>query len=112
MVDYNYIMERDLYICQRCGKNRNQAKLEIAHRIKQGKKTSKKNQTVNFIKKFMIENYDIYIKKSDAIDIIDHEYNLVVSCDICNSSFNLFNKPVPRDELLIQILIKRGIINA
>jgi hypothetical protein len=96
-----YIYSRDFFRCQKCGKDRNQTILGIAHRIKQGKGTEK------YIKQFALDRFGLDLKKYEIKKIIDHEDNMVVACNNrCNDSFNIFYKSVQRDELLEQIICK------
>ena len=97
------VFARDFYVCQKCGNNEN---LGIAHRIKQG------HGTINYIKKFVMKKYNLTLKKYQILEIINDPLNLVVACNgACNDSFNIFNKPVQRDELIIKILYKLGFCN-
>lgn len=111
MVDRKKIYSRDFFLCQRCFKGRNEVNLEIAHRIKQGDKRSKKNYTFNFIRNYVLEKHGIEVSKSQIIEIIDHDYNVVLSCSKCNDYFNIFNKPEERNDLLNKILVNLGYIN-
>ena len=93
----NYVLMRDCYTCQRCGKNVYISQLQIAHRIKSGK------GTLNHIKKNF--SVDKMTDKDIKENIIDHPLNLVTTCSLrCNDSFNVFNNPVERDKLLNKIM--------
>ena len=73
------VMVRDGWTCQRCG-----APAEcLAHRIA---------QTKTWLKKY-------------GPEVIHHPDNLVAVCRnlACNSSFNIGNKPVQREELVSKI---------
>jgi hypothetical protein len=111
MISYDlksFIYSRDLGACVVCGNTKNVA---IAHRIKQGNSRSKKNQTVNYIRKFLIYNYQIDLNKSEIMKIINHPLNMAIACNHnCNDSLNIFNNPVKRDNLLKQILFDMGYI--
>lgn len=88
------ILCRDGYSCQKCGKT---GYLELAHRAKQGKGTQR------YIYNFIRDNYNVYLKKKDILSIMHDSENLVTSCPGCNSSFNLYFKPVERDALIKRI---------
>lgn len=95
---------RDSYTCQKCGCS-DQSKLSIAHRIKQGTQTAKQ------IYKYMIQNHNVYLNKAQINKIIHHSYNRVAACQKeCNDSFNIFYKPVERDNLLEKIILKLNYI--
>ena len=79
---YQKRYEIDGYVCQRCGK----PATEIAHRINQNKTNIKKYGEV----------------------IIHHNFNLVSSCQKCNSYFSISNKPI-KIELLIRLICGGGI---
>ena len=61
---------------------------------------------MTYIQNFLILNYNLVLTKKFIQDnIIDNEQNVVYTCSlICNSSFNIFNKPVKRDVLLKKII--------
>lgn len=100
----NYVYTRDFFSCQKCGGVEN---LGIAHRIKSGKGTQK------YIKNFMISKYNITLNMMQVNQIINDPLNLILACNgDCNDSFNIFNKPVQRDELLQKIIYKLGFVNA
>ena len=82
-----------------------QSKLSLAHRIKQGVQSEK------FIYKYMIEHYNLDLSNKQIKQIIHHPENLVVACrGACNDSFNIFYKPVERNELLEKIIDKLNLI--
>lgn len=88
------ILVRDGYMCKKCGKT---GYLELAHRAKKGKGTMK------YIYNFIRDNYNVYLKKKDILKIVHDSDNLITSCPSCNSSFNLYFKPVMRDALIRKI---------
>jgi hypothetical protein len=95
------IAARDFFSCQKCGKAVG-TNGQVAHRIKQGKGSEK------YIQNYLIQNYEIFKKLSWIREnIIDNGMNVVYCCSLqCNDSFNIFNKPVERDELLEKIIKK------
>ena len=99
---YQSIFIRDFYTCQKCGK----PGTEIAHKIRQGKGSIKFIQ--NYIEYNIKLNFNEYNKviSKKFIDekIIDHPFNLAVSCQKCNDYFNIFFNPVETEKLLISIL--------
>jgi hypothetical protein len=92
------ILARDGFQCQKCGKLG--LNLQAAHRIKQGNKSSKKNSTVKHIHNYVLRKYKRELTKQEIYKIIHDERNLVTSCDKCNDYFNIFFKPVERDQLI------------
>lgn len=94
------VFARDMFTCRRCG-NRKQSVLSMAHRIKSGK------GSVNYIKKYMMNNFRFSITKQEVQTILYHADNLIVACrGNCNDSYNIFNQPVNRDRLMIAIFRK------
>jgi len=93
------IIVRDRFVCQRCGKPVG-VYGQLAHRVKSGKGTLK------FIENFLQQNYNKVLTKKDIKNkIIDNKKNLVLTCSLaCNDSYNIFNRPMERDELLREII--------
>jgi len=102
------ILVRDFYTCQNpeCQKHGNMANLELAHLVRQGDQKSKKNQTVQYIKSFILDEYGVELKKKQIWDIIHDERNVITSCSKCNSLFNIFNNPELRDAKIREIYEK------
>ena len=89
---------RDNWTCKKCGNPSTQ----IAHRIAKGK--------VNrmAIKRYIRENYTKVINKGDIDKIIHHGFNVLATCDTCNSSFNIGNNDIARENLIEKILVELG----
>lgn len=85
---HNYVMSRDGYMCQRCGKPATQ----LAHSIGQDK-SRKKNHNVAMIQREWYNLFGIMLDKKEAMDIIHHRFNLHASCAGCNDYFNITHKP-------------------
>jgi len=101
---YQRIMARDNYTCMRCGKTG--IGLELAHRVKRGKGTAET------LVKYFRQAYQKELSKKECEDIIDDDDNLVVACSgSCNSSYNIFFRPIEAVELIEKIGIKKGIIS-
>lgn len=80
------------YRCEHCGRVFQESSLQLAHRICKSKAA----------KKYIMNVYEVDKKQLDSI--INHKYNLAVSCADCNDSFNIFNNPVKTDKLLDKIM--------
>jgi len=97
---YN-IFCRDEFICQKCGchivKN---GSPQIAHKIRQGK------QAETHVMIYLWDKYKKDRSRKWCRDyIINNELNLASTCSLdCNSSFNIFGKPIERDKLIDLII--------
>ncbi|MCP3679875.1 MAG: hypothetical protein GY782_06210 [Gammaproteobacteria bacterium] len=80
-------------ICEGCGKMPGADKLQLAHRIMQA---SESGLTIKYVQKYVLETYNEEIKKQEAINILNHDLNMAVSCVKCNDSFNIWNNPEKR----------------
>ena len=96
----NNIIERDNYTCQKCGATPGYDNLQIAHRLGNNKRA------MRHIENFLELHYKKTLtKKFIQEKIIDNELDVVTTCSLeCNASFNLFFRPVERDELLTKII--------
>jgi 5-methylcytosine-specific restriction endonuclease McrA len=83
-----FIFNRDLFQCQRCG---NPA-TEIAHRIA---------NTESNMKEIMDT---CKVKSGEARKLLNHSFNLSASCQKCNDYFNIGMNPVKKKELLERII--------
>lgn len=99
---YKNVYARDAFMCQKCGK----PAIQIAHKIRQGSKTIK-NPVIKHINVDLLHIYNID-KSVNWIweNVIYNEDNLIASCQVCNDSFNIWNKPVQAQELLDIIYLK------
>ena len=89
-------------ICQGCGRRG----WQMAHRI--GKGTGNRAMVENILRRRGLHVHSLVL---DAI--MHHPLNLVLSCDTCNSGFNIGNDPEAVDALLSRIwtvLRDRGLI--
>jgi len=94
------IISRDFWTCQRCGATPDPSRLQVAHRMHQGKSTEK------YINKILIREHGEY-KTMTWIrnNIVDHPLNCVTTCSLeCNGSFNVLFKPVECKKVLDSIL--------
>jgi hypothetical protein len=101
MVKTKYeILSRDFFTCQNpdCGYFGNVDSLEMAHCMKQGKRDSKNNGTVNYIIAYIERNYGRRLTRKEAFKIIHDERNVVTSCKKCNDLFNIFFNDILRDK--------------
>jgi len=90
------VIIRDMYSCQRCGKQPGLNGLQVAHRIHDGKETMAglKNRYPDKDKKWIQDN------------ILDHPLNLVTTCSLkCNSSYNIWFNDEAVEELLTAIVL-------
>ena len=84
----DFIFNRDMYQCQRCGS----PATEIAHRIA---------NTESNLKEIM-DTFKHKIGK--AREILNHPLNLSASCRSCNDYYNIGNKPYSKHLLLLKII--------
>jgi hypothetical protein len=105
-----YLYRRSGGLCEWCGNFVAFDKFEMAHRIKQDK-TPGGTGSIKYIHEFLKNVYHKEISKKQARALLHDPDNLRVACRrYCNDRFNIFNKPVKRDRLLIHLLQKHGII--
>lgn len=96
---YKLVYARDGYSCKKCGK----PAMQIAHKIRQGSKTIK-NPVIKHIKTDLLQIYNSDKSVNWIFEnIVYHKFNLIASCQNCNDSFNIWNKPVKAQKLLMEI---------
>jgi uncharacterized membrane protein len=101
-----YIYHRAGGVCEWCGKHGNINDFQLAHRIKQGK------GSIAFIINIAMDALKIALTQKQAERILHDEKNIKLSCaGYCNDMFNIFNKPVARDALILSIMQKQGYID-
>ena len=93
------IYERDGYKCQwegcdKIGFNN----IELAHQIHQGK------QSENYVKNYVLKNYNIDLKKKQLKEIINNKLNIKTSCKKHNSYFNCLFKPNLANKIIDDII--------
>jgi hypothetical protein len=100
MINKLEIFTRDNFTCQKCGKMLPCDRLQVAHRIKQGK------GSIKYIQNYIYDKYQINrTNKFVENRIINNLLNVATTCSLsCNSSFNIFFNPVECNKLLDQIL--------
>lgn len=89
---------RDFYTCQYEGcEVSGYYNIELAHRIAK--------YMYKHVQQFIYDNYRIDLTIKEAKAVLNHPLNLVTSCHHKphNSSFNIGNQKVPRDQLLKKI---------
>lgn len=85
-------LQRDNYICQKCGK----PALTVAHRIARTK------SNIKHVQRLYYELFKEIITLKYAEEIINHQFNLVTDCNgNCNDSYNIGFK----EELFRKLLI-------
>lgn len=93
------VIIRDMYTCQRCGKQPSINGLQVAHRIHDGE------QSLDGLQDRFPDKSRKWIKDN----IIDHPLNLVTTCSLdCNSSFNIWFNDEAVDRLLTAIVLSQN----
>lgn len=91
-------LQRDNYICQKCGK----PALTVAHRIAK----SKANKL--FIFKYIYEKKQEFTSHANVNKMIHHQFNLVTACNgNCNDSYNIGMNP-EKSKKLIELIWSMG----
>lgn len=97
-----YVIVRDMFSCQRCGKQPSLNGLQIAHRIHNGK------ESMNGLK----ARYPEKDRKWIQDNILDHPLNLVTTCSLrCNDSYNIWFNDEAVEELLTAIVLSPDILS-
>ncbi len=88
------------YRCEKCGTAPGPDKLQLAHRIMQARVSGR---VVKEVQKYVLETYNQEITREESENILNHDFNLAVSCADCNSSFNIYNNPMEANALIRKI---------
>lgn len=93
------VIIRDMYTCQRCGKQPSISGIQVAHRIHDGKETMAGLE----------DRFPERSRKWIQDNILDHPMNLVTTCSLsCNDSFNIWFDDMAVDKLLTAIVLSQN----
>jgi hypothetical protein len=96
--DIRYAIENNQ--CKCCKINRCPA-TEIAHKI------SKSEENKKMVIRIYLGKYNKSITKSDAENVLNHNFNLVCTASRCNAMFNIGNRPATAEKL-IDLIYREG----